>query len=586
MIRILSPQDIFLRPRFLGDEGSWVYLGKDTRKRDRVARTLLSERRISLESRLHEIAKNLRRPFLNFVGDLASHQRDIVRWCTTTLAWKSWAASDFFLLLCYLRLAIDLIQEAALHGNSLTLVIEDRWLFEQLRETLDRRLPVQFGRRLPLGLQKGRLFGWCLLKRGLWLYRIARNYLRHRRAWGRMALAIPKQPAVAIYTFPLSRCVGTEGEWNDPFLPGIDSIVAGQGYETRRFTPPESWGLEKELGRRTDRFLPLVLFLTRGAVAKALVAYWRPTLPADLSIVGLPVRRLVEREWWKEIGTTGPCVTRIYYETLRQMLQKGSWQSVVFPFENQPWEKLTSLCAQEVGVRTIGIQHALFSTNSLSYFESDHHKMPLPDTILTSGPYVSQLLAEGGIPEGKLTVSGSLRYRHVGNGKRLPPAPLTEILIALPIDRPMIQHLLAALRSAFPQGERGIRFHIRPHPAAPVPIQDCGFPAQLSTERFDEALRMCGLVLFAGSTVGPEAVALGRKAVRFCPELLLNVDPSEAFGDLIPTCTETTIRDTLLEVIEKGTPVESPEALHQVSQKIFAPFDATVLKEELKKEMQ
>lgn len=572
-----------------GADGRWVFLGKDVEERRRIETLFGPSRRYVLAGRLHEVAARLRRPFLDFVSEVGALQRDAIAWWSSAFAWKMWGYSDMFLLVCYLRLAEALVRDASSEGGApLLIVIEDPWLFRQIGDRYGQRGDARLHGTASLWTVKLRAIALCVMKRGWWLVKTMRNYRRQRLAWGPGPMAEPQQAGAAIYSFPLRRCLTPGDGWHDPFLLNTDAMLQSQGCEVRRFSPPESGGFEGEIAGRRRYFIPLILYATVGALLRSLSAFWRPRWPHSPEIDGQAVRFLMTREWWIELERSSLCVNRMFYECASRMFRRARWKVVVFPYENQPWEKMLCACARQCGVRTVGIQHAIFSVYSMAYFlgSGESTRMPLPDVICASGPYLARLLAEGGTPADRLRMTGSVRYGHLGGAarpqaQRLKPAPGAEILVALPIDPHMTRHLLAAIREAFPSGgvEGGLRFHIKPHPLCPVSEEDIGFPAVRAPDDFQRALESCGLVIFVGSTVGAEAMALGRRVLRYRPELLLNVDPSEVYGEQIPTCGDADFRAVVLAQVAGAEPAgPAAEADSQAcTRQIFVPLDREML---------
>jgi surface carbohydrate biosynthesis protein (TIGR04326 family) len=292
-----------------------------------------------------------------------------------------------------------------------------------------------------------------------------------------------------------------------------------------------------------------------------------------------------------EVSRHSLCGFRLFYDAVRGMLQEGPWAWMVYPYENQPWEKLLALCAREAGVGTVGVQTAILSPYYLPYAlgKGENRSMPLPDWICTSGPYAHQVFLEGGNPPERLRMIGSIRYPHLAGGTdspsrwKLPEASSLDILVALPIDRVMAQHLLAALQKAFPGGgqREGIRFHIKPHPICPISKKEIRFPARWippqDFQNLGQALQQCGVVLFSASTVGFEALAAGRKVLRFQSELLIDVD--DVYGESIPACVENNLRQVLLGLVREASGA-GPEGYSQpIVPQLFAPFTPEALKD-------
>ncbi len=560
----------------------WLYLGKDRNLRNQLAQQMGEARRLPLQGRFHTAAAALRQPYLDFVAEVGSRQHNPRIWWSTRFSWKIWTASDFFLLTCYLKVAEQVAQEALEQGSALLIVVEDPWLLRQMHLNFQHLLPdlkVDKARGLTRFRLRSLLMG--LLRRIKWAAKTPWDFLRQRKTWPEGSPRTPQGEAAAVFSFPQPESFGPENAWIDPYLPGIDEELEQQKLKVIRFTPPEASGFERELAARAEYLQPLILWSTWAGYFRSIFAFWRPQWSAPAKLQGLCVHQLCRREWWLELGHAGLCVYSMFYACLSRMLSSGSYRLIVTFYENQPWEKMAALAAKETpGVRLLAIQNAIFSRYHLAFFlgKGEAERMPLPDAICTSGPQARDLLIEGGHRSEHLGLCGSIRYPHLahGAGKQqaaLPPAPASEILVTLPIDRTLAQDLLAALGCAFPDGGQaeGIRFHIRPHPICPFKQEEIGFPAQTLSSgfgNFRDALKRCGLVLFAGSTAGFEAMALGRRAIRYRAELMLDVD--ESYGESCPVATEQTLRSTVLKQAEQAQNSEGSH-LQPVLAKLFTP---------------
>ena len=251
---------------------------------------------------------------------------------------------------------------------------------------------------------------------------------------------------------------------------------------------------------------------------------------------------------------------------------------MIYPYENQPWEKMIILAAAERGVKTIGYQHGGGMPRfMLSYFHGvgEAEREPLPDVIITSGLHSHRVLSEGGTPMSRLVMGGSWRFRHLAaeaslsNGSRVDVAPVARVLVSLPVTRVMGRHLLAAVKKAFPDGGKadGLRFLIKPHPACPIDDRRLGFDAEIVNGTLSDAISTCGVVLYTGSSAGMEAMIAGRRVLRYRSELLLNIDHGDMFDDdEVPTCGDDDLRCGLLGVAQ---------TLRQ--QQVLTPYDGDLL---------
>ena len=266
------------------------------------------------------------------------------------------------------------------------------------------------------------------------------------------------------------------------------------------------------------------------------------------------------------------------------MLSEGNWKSLITFYENQPWEKLQVLAARAQGVKTVGIQTTNFSRYYLSYAlgKGERERMPLPDRIGSSGSSAHQLLLDCGSPAEVIKRCGALRYGDLLRGEnrngsnRLVREGQTQVLVVLSIDPVLSRHLLEGLAEAFPDGGEGdgLSFTIRPHPMYPVPASWVRFPAKMTGSGFTgfrESLSRCDLVLFTASTVGFEAQAEGKPALRYRSPRLFDVD--DLYGSHLPVVTDSNLREAVLKPA-----AAHPDNLSWISD-FFAPVDHGQLQE-------
>ena len=118
-----------------GSYDHWLYLGKNVEQRNHVESLLGAKSRWPLGEKLHQVASELRQPFLDIVSEIGQNQPTQIGWWSSTFSWRVWGASDLFLLVCYLGLAKAVTQEATAEGTGLLVVVEDPWLLRSYFST-------------------------------------------------------------------------------------------------------------------------------------------------------------------------------------------------------------------------------------------------------------------------------------------------------------------------------------------------------------------------------------------------------------------------------------------------------------------
>lgn len=528
----------------------WVYLGTDSRLKAGTERRLGRPPR-PVGRLIEGQARRLRQPFLDLVEHLGEGQ-DPTRWWAGTLAWKDAGASDLFLLCVYQAAA----HELARSGRDLALVVEDPWLLEQLRLSLATRMRSDGAPFLLPSILKSAALGAG--RRLKWLWRLARS----RAAYQRLGVQ-PGRPGprtVALFSYASPRCLAKES-WSDPFNPGLAEELAAAGFSVKRFVDPDATGLEEGIAARGVE--PLLVHAGLGDLA-ACALQLPLSSPKGACLAELPVDLLLERERWHDFSRAGRCSFELFRRCAARFLDAGKWAAVVYPWENQPQERMLALEARRRAVRSVGVQHSTMPSLQLSFFSGQGEAAwaPLPDALVCMGPLCLRQLEEGGVPAQRLLVGGSRRF----GAAAAVPAQGKDVLIVLPIDLAPSLKLLEALARAYPRGGEGFAFRVRAHPSQPLPEGAIAFPAVPDTGTMSEALAACSVVLFTGTTAGLEALRAGRVAVSYRPEGLLPIDPSDCLAAAaLLSCGDEDLRETLERA--RRLPAPKPDALAQV----FAP---------------
>jgi len=582
-----------LRKRMLQEWSGqrWVYLGKNAEHREALIGLLGEKALVPLGCRLHMIAEKLRQPFLDFIAELGRIQEDQLGWWSSFCSWKSSTASDLFLLICYEHLVGQLLHEREEVESPLLVVIEDPWLFCQLADAYARMPGIEFRGVVALRLLRIKASVRGVAARTRLAVRLVKNYLKQVWFWKWTKCNEPSEASIALYSYPQRPTIGGADGWNDQhsYFDDLDHLLSEAGYSVCRFSPPHVKGFERALAQRSSYFKPLILYATPLRILKAMMLSWHTFRPMGSELCGLPVRWLLLRELWQDRGRASSFLHRVFFECVNRLLDVERLKLLIYPYENYPWEKMLVLAARAHNVRTLGYQHGGgLARFMLSYFHG-HGEVewaPLPDLIVTSGPYSHELLATGGMPSTRLVMGGSLRYQYLGSDGETSPLPQRgtpmRILVALPIERDLVQHLINTLRRAFPDGGRhdGIEFLIKPHPTYPYPLTKKSFrwPATIVGGSFKKAVQTCMCVLYSGTSTGLEGLAMSRRVIRYRPELLLDTDRTDFLTkDDVVDCTDDDLRTKVLSVLHEGGQERPCMTVSQdLLNNAFSPVDTTV----------
>ena len=584
----------------------WCYIGKNVLVTAKIAAAVGKEKRFYLGDRLHNVAEELRQPFLDFVACLGKHQKNKVNWWASRFASRSPFQTDFFLLLCYKTLVENIVKECKEEKRAICIFVEDPWLFLDLKNTNKNRSSIEFFGRPWLVTKKARLLIQGIIYRVLiggylfleWLLTIYYHGARRPEA------ARQCKRSVAILSYVEKRAF-VNGRYLDPYTCGLADLLEANGIGVLRPVYIKfPLQLSKEIGRLGGVFWPLILDLPARDMFLALVQWWSPHIPegrkSAMSVNGYFVQTLLDREWWDELSKHSFNYNLMFYRAISHFLRKGWCQSLVYIYENQPWEKLLCIAAGEVNnVKIIGYQHSTMPRFLLSQFlgKGEVDIMPLPDKILTTGKHLLERYREGGIPTDKLSIGGVWRYEYLWarkNKSRNKDDKDTNfnglkrtILIALPVDLTLAKALLLFISNGLPKGyrEKGIELLVKPHPDTSLSVMDVEDSLlkdfNIVNDTVESLLKNVDVVIYTGSGVGLEALMYGNiKVIRYVPENMIDMDRI----DWVPQDLVLTLRDgdiLKLSFLEGEPPKSCGEELNKLCQRYFSKVKEQAWLEEL-----
>ena len=447
-------------------------------------------------------------------------------------------ASDFGIMLAWTRLARKLAA-----GDPVLMVCDDPWLFRHLSG-----LPgVQAGRAPPMWPRRLRL-----AVRGV----LARARLALRLAWTTLALrshrrrpCAPGGTTFLVYGHPAS-----EAEGGDAYFGSLMRDLDGVSRALHTDCPSAR---ARELAA-AGRAVSLHAWGSVGCAFGLVFTRWRPSLEESHGAHGWLVRRAAALEG----SRAGAAATRWQMACQRAWLDATTPKTVVWPWENHPWERDLVRAARRRGVRTIGYQHTVIGRHMFNQSPATNPDglASLPDLILCNGPAYRRQLEAWGVPAARLAIGGALRIAVPQRLSRDPEAP---VFVALSSDADISAQMMAAVRAA---ARSGRRFAVKDHPMYPFPFAESA--AIRRTTRALPAYGPVAAVLYATGTVGLEALLAGLPTLRFRPEGRIAIDILPDGIAAVPV--DAASLDAALAAIE------APPAIDRES--ILAPVDLAVWK--------
>ena len=352
-----------------------------------------------------------------------------------------------------------------------------------------------------------------------------------------------------------------DGSFRDAYFGGLTEFLKSNGKNIIFLgsVPHPFFANFKKLLQNKKEFN---FILTEGAMdlssifkafKDSLIRYFLPLRPVgDTVIEGLDFRFILEKTITSECKAHRFFANIISYYSAKSLISKVNVEKVMYPFENRAWEKLTILASREGKnrVKTLGYQHSSFSGALMNFYVGDEEKdiMPLPDTLVTTGPIPKKILNENfGFPESILKTGCGLRQARKPSGgtPRRERKEIKNILVAFGLTPEEYIKGLIFLNEAFKENGR-VNVTVRPHPHPVIPIEkalfyvpDLRFKYRLDKNpSIEPSLEASDLVLYFSSTVGFESLMKGIPVINIDPGFYVETDPLFAMRDFKWTVNE------------------------------------------------
>jgi hypothetical protein len=589
-------------PKVANKAFTWLYLGQDIKQRENVSRVLGEENRHVIGDMLQQVALREKQPFLDFIAELGLRQKNKLHWWASNTAYKSPLVSDFFLLWCYAALFDEVCSQKKRDRENLFLVfVEDCWLYRHLwKRCKENDSSFKFLSRksvipelLKLMIRGVAIRGYSLVKAGQQIWQ-AKGIVSRKKAPNPVS---DDKESIYIYSWVRDRFFKENGEFESPYFGRLPRFVSDDGrnvvYIAELFLPPAL--RSRCLNQGDFKFIFLDDYINLWSMVRSSLSIFSIS-----SFTGSPLKILLLREIVHEFSSLSFPFEILQYVAFKRCLKeiKQERATIIYPFENQPWDKMLCIAAKELDkdIKLIGYQHSTVSLSLLNYFlgVGECSNMPLPHLIVTNGEYTLNLLRDAGYGETELVNGGALRYEYInkidkGWGRK--NGASKTILVAMTYSRSLTEELLISLFDAFVDlGGEEIRFVIKFHPEVPLEslrIQLPAWPAyfQKTDKPIPEILPEVNLVIYSSSTVGLEALLHGVPVVRYCSEHSLDLDPLGAFDEtMIRSCSEENLREVILSVLKQGSSYATQQSAlsRENINKFLSPVDENVWRQVVK----
>jgi hypothetical protein len=373
----------------------------------------------------------------------------------------------------------------------------------------------------------------------------ARFYIR--ALWARWMLGsparrwlTPQKEFYVIKTFSYPSSWDEKGNYTDTFfgrLPEIlskDKNVVVLSYHWQGFRP----FIQRALADNSVRLFPVEFFLKASDIFSAVLKIFTFQLPMKKKLYfrSFDVTDVLVFELSRTLNGV-QLFQLLHYDAIGNMLKWMRFETFLFTFENNPWERMCILSLRHYSPSTkiIGYQHSVVPEAALNMFvhSSEKNIVPLPDMVLTTGDVPKDILQNyGDYSAVPVKTACALRYGYLFDIKPMArqenPVRLLLVLDGVEQTKDFLGYILEQI-----QGQERYRLRVRCHPALPWDWLSRKFHfdisnlanVEVSSQTLHEDLSWADAVIYWQTTIALEAICWGKPVVNFKPGDILSYDP-------------------------------------------------------------
>jgi len=539
--------------RFADKDLSWVYLGQRPDEFRQVDRNFPGQGDHLVTARkFHAAAEVLREPYLTYLYEIG-RKLDSLLWWVTSLSYRNFFMSKTFHQVCFLKVGLDLVKTWD-SSQPLILVVADAPVRRALAQNLDRE---QAGRTWVVGSNRSSAFQpvlglfRMLAFRAFFLLREGRRVIQSRRFVA--SNYAPIEDTTLIISTIHAQNIHRAGEFHTAAWGNLAAQLGELGCHVAIMPMVlRNVKYKEALHQAKDSGLPLMIphrylnFL--DLIWAVIMTLRKPPSPRSVPVFsGMDITALVKedlRQHW--IVNRAPDAL-LYVSLMRRWAALGlPLERIIYIYENQPWERAICWEARRSLPKTalVGYQHARVPRFILNWHLAPDGEpdAPLPDFIVTVGKHTAHLLSSHGYDEERIRVGGALQMQGLAelsttNSEPRAAGTAPVVLVAPAAGREEAAEVVEMAVRLFNEDD-GVQVIVKCHPSMPFSrfesLLDGKLPnhAQMSQEPITDLMLKSSLLLYTGSTVCVQALALGLPVVYVRPQFDLGMDALEAEPDL------------------------------------------------------
>lgn len=321
-----------------------------------------------------------------------------------------------------------------------------------------------------------------------------------------------KRKSVFIFSWVEERSFNNEGEYNDPYFPDMEKFASK---EPAVLLIPYcvNTSLFSKL-RRTGKALAGIPYYSNiKIILQSLHVIYK--INYNPLFKGVDLKHLWINEILRENCGSHIC-QQLHDSRCWEMFFQDHKGKILYPYENQPWEKMMIMAASKTpeSIEFIGYQHSSIGKILFNYHTTPREIsiMPKPDKIIAnSAPhfqFLNNLYKDSGV---KVLDGGALRFAEPLELKT-DCDHLKRFGVFLPNSKSQSYELFADIIN---NNQPGFEFLIKYHPDLPLDIKITKSNVQIFSKSARELYSIVNGVIYCSSNSGLEAYSYGIPAFRF-----------------------------------------------------------------------
>lgn len=546
------------------EEGAYIYLGSN---RDNSLTELLEEKGfIEYKKRYYDSTYKDRffRNYIDLIGKIGQRYNSVYWWATITAS-KNRFTNTIIPLLHQLNIIEDLVEH--MPYKKLIIINPPEALTRAIKKLLKNKGIewVTFETKRTV-LHRYVISNLRFLARAF-LFVLRMGYKRYysRKILGKVFESKINKgiPYYVIKTFIYNKSFDDKGGYNDSFFGVLPEYI---GRRKDLIIIANILGDYRECTRKIKEnkdfiIIPIeFLFSYYEIVLTAIkVLLNRVKLKEEATFFAKDVSDIVNAELFLYYEDTWILYDFLHYYAIKNLARRVSVDTFLLTYENTPWEKMCVMALRKYSPESkiIGYQHNVIPLAAANMFISKFEKdiIPIPDKIITTGEFTRHILQRyGSMDKEKIVTGCALRYENLFHIKVKKRSFLRTILVALlgvPEESKMVNYIVSEMKD-----NASFKVIIRPHPALPYEmiedkilydLKDFPFFSLSNGSSLEDEIDKSDVVIYSGSTVGVEALMMGKPIIHFDAGHVFSFDPLFECKDFKWTVTES---ESLLKAIE------------------------------------